>query len=126
MMLKNTSGIYRARDGMVAGVCKGLARHFDIRVRWLRLGVILLAVFTGFWPVLGLYVVAALIMKLEPVLPTTNDGAREFYDSYAGSRQGAAHRLKDKFDNMDRRVRRMEDIVTSKEYDWDRRFSKDK
>lgn len=126
MTTKQGNGIYRARDGMVAGVCKGLARHFGVRVRLLRLGVIVLAVFTGFWPVLGLYVVAALIMKLEPMLPTPDEGSREFYESYASSRQGAAHRLKDKFENLDRRIRRMEDIVTSKEYDWDRRLAKDK
>lgn len=118
--------IYRARDGMVAGVLKGLARHFGFRVRWLRLGVILGAVFTGIWPMVGLYVIAALIMKLEPVLPTADEGSREFYDSYAGSRQGGAQRLKDKFDKLDRRIRRMEDVVTSKEYDWDRRFARDR
>ncbi|GAB7079185.1 PspC domain-containing protein [Megalodesulfovibrio paquesii] len=126
MAFTNPNHIYRARDGRVAGVLLGLARHYGLKVRWLRLLVILLAVFTGFWPVLGLYVIAALIMKLEPVLPTEDEGAREFYESYASSRQGGAHRLKDKFDNLDRRIRRMEDTVTSKEYDWDRRFASGK
>jgi phage shock protein C len=34
----------------------------------------------------------------------------------------ALHRLKKTYDNLDRRIRRMEDIVTAKDYDWDYRL----
>jgi phage shock protein C len=33
------------------------------------------------------------------------------------------HRLKRTYDNLDRRIQRMEHIVTSREYDWDRRLN---
>ena len=62
-------------------------------------------------------------MKPEPVLPLGDESEREFYESYASSRSGAAQRLKRKFENIDRRIRRMEDVVTSRDYDWRRRFS---
>lgn len=161
MAFGNRQGIYRARDGKISGVLLGLARYFDVSVRWLRIFTILLAVFTGFWPVLGLYVVAALIMKPEPAPvppPPGRDGwgSREERDSWGGrgerhghgcrhhrhdsydpdcrerqtdyvtSRREAAHGIKDKCDTLDRRLQRMEEIVTSKEFDWERRLSQPK
>lgn len=115
-------GLYRARDGMMLGVCKGLARFLDISVFWTRLGVILLALFTGFWPVIGGYLLAGFILKPEPALPPGSDSEREFYNSYASSRESGLRRVKRKFDRLEKRIRRMEDTVTSREYDWDRRF----
>ncbi len=36
-------------EGMLGGVCAGLAAYFDIDVVWIRLAFVLLAVFTGIW-----------------------------------------------------------------------------
>ena len=30
------TGLYRSRDGMLAGVCRGIADYFDLSVFWLR------------------------------------------------------------------------------------------
>lgn len=115
-------GLYRSRRGRFLGVCLGLADYFDIPVRWVRLGAVLLIVFTGLWPGLALYFIAALVMRLEPVVPPASEPEREFYDSYARSRSDALGRIKDKFDRLERRIRRMEDQVTSKDWQWDRRM----
>lgn len=117
------SGLYRARNGVIMGVCKGFANYFDFNVGWIRFLAVLLFLFTGFWPVVVLYVLAGLLMKPEPAVPFANDADREFYDSYASSRAMAVGRLKRKFENLDRRIRRMEDVVTSSDYDWERRMS---
>ncbi len=116
------SGPYRARDGMIFGVCKGLADHLDVSVFWLRVVTVVLCFFTVFW-VLIFYLVAALVMKPEPVVPFETEAEEEFYTSFTSSRSMALHRLKRTFDRLDRRIRRMEGIVTDKEYDWDRRFN---
>lgn len=116
-------GIYRARDGVFLGVCKGLAEYFDFSVFWVRIAFVLVFIFSGFWPVIGVYLVAAFFMKPKPVRPIADEGEREFYDSYVNSPQSAAQRLKRKFDELERRLRRMEDEVTNKEYDWERRFN---
>lgn len=118
------SGIYRARDGIFLGVCKGLAKHLAIGVGWIRFFTILIFFFSGFWPIFGLYFLAALIMKPEPVIPFKNVEDREFYDSYVStSRKGTLHRLRDASGRLDRRIRRIEDIVTAREYDWERRLN---
>ncbi|MFC1737274.1 envelope stress response membrane protein PspC [Candidatus Hydrogenedentota bacterium] len=117
------NGLYRARDGVIFGVCKGLAEYMDFSVSGMRIIAVLSFLFTGFWPVGVLYIVAAMIMKPEPVVPFKSDEDHEFYDSYMTSRKRALRRLKRTFDSLDRRIRRMESIVTAKDYDWNRRFS---
>ncbi len=116
-------GIYRARDGVFLGVCKGISEYFDLSLFWIRMGMVVFFIFSGFWPVIGVYLVAAFFMKPKPVKPIHSEEEREFYDSYAHSPRSAAHRLKKKFRDLDRRIRRMEDEVTTREYDWERRFN---
>ena len=62
----HSTGMYRSRDGMIAGVCKGIADHFDWSVTWIRVGVVCAAVLLAFWPVVIGYAAAALLMKKEP------------------------------------------------------------
>ncbi|MEK7794094.1 MAG: PspC domain-containing protein [Candidatus Hydrogenedentota bacterium] len=114
--------LYRSREGMIFGVCRGLAEHYSFSVSWMRIIVLAASTATGFWPTVGLYIVAALIMKLEPVLPLENEEDKEFYHSYADSRSMALHRLKRTYDNLDRRIQRLENTVTTREYDWDERL----
>lgn len=116
------NGIYRSRSGLILGVCKGLASHFDFSVFWSRAIALIVLFVAGFLPAIGLYLLAALLMKPEPVVPIGDSGEKEFYDSYTHSRHGAVQRLKRRYENLQRRIQRMEHIVTSAEYDWENRF----
>jgi phage shock protein C len=117
------NGIYRSRSGIILGVCKGLAEHFDFSVFWARIIAIFFLIVAGFLPAIGLYLLAALLMKPEPVIPIKDAGEKEFYDSYTYSRQGAVQRLKRRYENLQRRIQQMEHIVTSAEYDWENRLN---
>jgi phage shock protein C len=117
------NGIYRSRSGIILGVCKWLAEHFDFSVFWTRMIAVIFLIVAGFLPAIGLYLLAALLMKPEPVIPIKNSGEKEFYDSYTNSRQGAVQRLKRRYENLQRRIQRMEHIVTSAEYDWENRLN---
>jgi phage shock protein C len=116
-------GLYRSRQGVVLGVCKGIAQYFDFSVLWMRAIAIVLLLVTGFWPITILYFIAALLMKPEPVVPIQSSEEQEFYDSYIHSRKRAIDRLKKRFDNLDRRIQRMEHTVTSREFDWEKRLN---
>nr|WP_319493668.1 envelope stress response membrane protein PspC [uncultured Desulfobacter sp.] len=116
--LTASEGFYRSRRGILFGVCRGLAEHFNFSVFWTRVIVLALFLFTGFWPVGVLYFVAALLLNPEPVIALENEDDEEFYNSYTRSRSSAIQRIKRKFDNIDRRIQRMEDTVTSKEFDF--------
>ncbi|VGO14784.1 hypothetical protein PDESU_03353 [Pontiella desulfatans] len=120
---KSRNGPYRSRNGKICGVCAGLAEHFGISTFWTRIGVVVLFLITGVWPTLILYFVAALLMKPSPVRPLSSDSEKEFYDAYVRVPKYTIHQIHEKFMNLDRRIQRMEDTVTARAYDWDRRFS---
>jgi len=116
-------GLYRSRKGLILGVCRGIAEYFDFSVFWTRVITFLIFLFSGFWPVVVLYFVAAILMKPEPVIPIQDEGQQEFYDSYVHSRRSAADRIKRRYKNLERRIQRMEDLVTTREFDWDSRLN---
>ena len=116
-------GLYRSRDGVILGVCRGIAEYFDFSVFWVRVIALAILVFTCFWPAVGFYFLAALIMKPRPVLPINSDDEQEFYNSYTSSKKSAVHRIRRRYHNLERRLQRLEHSVTSPEYDWDRRFN---
>ena len=115
--------LYRSRDGVIFGVCKGISDYFDFNVFWIRAICVILFLLSGFWPIMGIYILASLIMKPKPVRPIENEDEQEFYDDYISSRHTAAQKLKRRYQHLERRIRRMEDAVTSREYDWDRRMN---
>lgn len=120
---ESNRGLYRSRDGVLLGVCRGVAEYFDMSVFWLRMAVVLVFLLSGFWPVMGIYLVAAFFMKPNPVRPIETEDEQEFYDSYVNSPRSAAQRLKRQFENLERRIRRMESTVTGKDYEWERKFN---
>ena len=71
---------------------------------------------------IGLYLLAAVLMKPRPVIPIENEAEQECYDSYTSSPGNAARRLKQRFEKLERRIRRIEDTVTAKEFDWEKRL----
>jgi phage shock protein C len=104
-------------------VCKGFAEYYDFDVFWTRVIVVAGSLFMGIFPaVVIMYFIAAMVMKVEPVLPLQSEEDEEFYHSYSGSRTMALHRLKRTFDNLDRRIQRLESTVTTRDFDWDERL----
>ncbi len=116
--LTSSKGIYRSRRGIFMGVCRGIAEHFNFSVFWLRMITLVLFLFTGFWPVGVMYIIAGLVVKMEPVSPFRDEKDQEFYDTYTHSKKSAIQRIKRKFENIERRIQRMEHTVTSKEFNW--------
>ena len=119
---EDSGTLYRSRHGMILGVCRGIADHYGFSLFWVRALFVVGSTFTGFWPAIGVYIVAAFIMKLEPVLPLENEEDEEFYHSYAASRPMALSRLKRTYDNLERRLQRLEGTVTARDYDWEERL----
>lgn len=117
-------GLYRSNQNMISGVCAGIAEYFDFSIGWVRFGTLILMVMSGFWPILGIYIALALIMKPAPACTINNDEEREFYDSYANAPGGASERLKHRFEQLDKRIRRMESTVTARGYEWEQRLHK--
>ncbi len=115
-------GLYRSRNGVILGVCRGLADYFDFSVFWIRAIAVILFLFTGFWPVVGIYILAALLMKSDPAKYAGSGSNHKGNSRYRCMRNETAERLKRKWKHLEKRIRRMEDKVTSREYDWSSRF----
>ena len=122
---KRRGGPYRSRSGLSFGVCRGLAEHLDFSVAGLRIIAFVGTLLSGLWPGILAYIVAAVLLPPAPVVPFDSDSDAEFYNSYSANRGMALQRLKDTFDNLDRRIQRIENIVTSPDYTWDERLKND-
>ena len=116
-------GLYRSRQGVILGVCRGISDYFDFSLVWTRILAVIFLLVSGFWPAMGLYFIAALLMKPAPVIPIQTEAEQEFYDSYTQSRNGALYRLRRRYQKLERRIQRMEDKVTSREFDWENRMN---
>lgn len=55
--------LYRANGGMIAGVCKGIAEYFDLDPTLVRIGYILLSIFTMFSGVIAYLILWIVIPK---------------------------------------------------------------
>jgi phage shock protein C len=115
-------GFYRSRKGVILGVCRGVADYFDFSVFWIRAIAVILFICTGFWPIVGVYILAALLMKSDPA----RSGGRKSKPGSGGrhhcTENDTADRLRQKWKRLEKRIRNMEDKVTSREFDWNSRF----
>ena len=58
--------LYRSKTNkMLAGVLGGVAEHFGVDSTIIRLGYVVLAIFTGFVPLVILYFLAAIIIPVQ-------------------------------------------------------------
>ncbi len=104
--------LYRSRNGMLLGICQGLADWKDMPVSVVRLIFIIICLATAVAPCVIIYLLAGFIIPLEP-----RGGYRR------ESRRSTMDDIKDQFDDLKDRVNKMEDEATGdKENDWDRRF----
>jgi phage shock protein C len=104
------------------GVCRGVADYLDFSAFWIRAILIVVFIFTGFWPIIGIYILAALLMKSDPDVSGRQGTKRNNYCRNKGAGRATAERFKRKWRHLERRIRRMEDKVTSREFDWNSRF----
>lgn len=99
----NGKRLYRSRDRMLFGVCRGIAEWKDLPVGWVRFFTFLAFTFTGFFPVGLIYFLAAVFLPIEP-------------DEYFDSRGFKSSNYDDG------KYRRRYDS----EDDWERRYSRKK
>jgi phage shock protein C len=115
-------GLYRSRNGIILGVCRGIADYFDFSAFWIRAILIVVFILTGFWPIIGIYILAALLMKSEPGASGHQKSGSHSHGRCRRTGYETTERLKRKWRHLEKRIRRMEDKVTSREYDWNNRF----
>jgi len=124
---ERTAKLYRSRKGMIFGVCECIADWKGINAGYIRLSLVILTVFTGFFPFGLLYLIAAFFLSVEPAY-------RERRSSYGRSHvKKGFYDLKQEFEDLSARFNRSTRSTSSgttssysRERDWDTRFSNER
>ena len=114
-------GFYRNRDrALLGGVCAGLADYFGFNLRATRF--LAFIAFLMAMPVTVLGYLAAVI--LIPARSTVGQrrGDPEFRRALRASPGQAASNVRRRFRSLDRRLARLEKVVTSSRYQLEREF----
>lgn len=122
------TGIRRYPDrGWVAGVCAGIADHFDWNVKLVRAIFFLSLCFSGFFPVGLLYGVLWYVLD-EPGQADEGGSARAAYSpspspAPPGARRGDGD-VQARFARLEQRLRGLEESVSSRDFELRREFRK--
>ena len=140
--------LYRnTRDGKVAGVCAGLADHWDVAHWVVRLGWVGAFLFTGGFLALWVYLAAWVLLAPRPSRRSAGGAYRDLeafdeaevemeYDEryhdyrprkvfrYSDSSTVRLQRARERLDAALRRVEDMESYVTSRQFELNREFSR--
>jgi phage shock protein C len=124
MVMTGNRKLYRSRHGEFMGVCQGFADWRELPVGPIRLLVIVIALSTGIFPILTLYILAGIFMPLEPTDREffSRDFEEDVRGRYRKNRHHTVHDIKEEFDNLKQKVSQMEDEVFDKEKEWDKKF----
>ena len=55
----------RSKNKIITGVCAGIADYFDLDPTIVRLGYVLLSIFTAVLPGVVFYIIASIVMPME-------------------------------------------------------------
>jgi phage shock protein C len=115
--------LYRSTtDKVFLGVCGGLADYFDFNPAALRILAVVIIALSSFLPGILVYVVVGMVMKPAPVRDFSNIEEEEFFYTIKDSPTVALQRVRHRFDQLDRRLQRMETIVTSRRFELEQEY----
>ena len=139
-----TKKLYRSKNGMFLGVCRGIAEWKDFPVGTVRLVFLVLLFFAKGFPIIAIYLILALILPVNSGQKddekSFEERMKEFFNKdnyrpghfyYDEGERGESHYsrdmsdedLKKKFDKLKNRVNNMEEDLFDKENDWESRFN---
>lgn len=112
------------RQGWVAGVCAGLAEYFDWNAKLLRVLFALAFIFGGFFPAGLIYCVLWYLMDAGDRRPRVEAAADDDTDRRYGSAPAGPSDPRERFARLEARLRSMEEVVTSNDFELRREFRK--
>lgn len=131
MSIKNGTFLSRMRrypaDGWIAGVCAGLAVHFDWNVKLLRLLFALGLFFSGFFPVGLVYCLLWYLMAEAGgrAPEAAADSSTPPFEARSGAAPAATMSdVKLRFARLEERLRGMEECVVSRDFELRRELRK--
>jgi len=121
---RNPHRLYRDREnGIVAGVCAGLADYFGLNRKGLRVITALSTLF--FMPfVVPAYIILAIILPVKPANLYKDESQEKFWRGVSMAPSDVFSNLSHRFRELDQRLQKMEAFVTSREFAMDRELGR--
>lgn len=121
----NRHWLYRnQKDGMIAGVCAGVADYFGWPVGYVRLAYLFTAMIFFPLPIFFYFGCAFFLPRGEPISSRYKDASEErFWRTYSAQPKTTLSGLRHRFRALEARVADMERAVTSNEFSLRRKFS---
>jgi phage shock protein C len=122
---KNPHRLFRDKEnGMLAGVCAGIAEYAGLNLKGTRIVVALLCL----TPMLGFivisYIVLAIVLPVKPVGLYETQEQAEFWRGVSNAPSDVFGSLRHRFRELNMRLERMEAYITSKEFEIDRELGR--
>jgi len=120
----NHNRLYRDdENGIIAGVCAGIADYFGTNRTLVRaLAVLSLVMFTI--PTTVAYLAAAYFLERKPARQYRSDDEQQFWRSMHRSPRDTLGSVRARFRALDQRIQAMEVYLTSRKFDLDREFDR--
>lgn len=121
---RNPHRLFRDKEnGILAGVCAGLANYFGLNRRGLQLVVAVGSLF--FFPiVVPAYIALAILLPVRPTNLYENESHEKFWRGVKLAPTDVFSNLSHRFRELDLRLQKMEAYVTSKEFEMDRELGR--
>lgn len=131
-----TNRLYRSKYGQFFGVCKGIARWRDLPVKGVRLIFVVIALCTAVFPCLVIYIIAGICIPTDPDEEPSNPDSNgpksknHSYNTYTGMDSSSNsyeddEALRSRYEDLKKKVEKMEQSIMDKENDWDARFNRE-
>lgn len=117
--------VRRPSEGLVSGVCAGLAQYFRISRPGLRILFCIGMVVTGFMPFLILYTILTFALPIQESMGPNDPGSGHFLDSNYQSRENmrlSKEKLLKSLADTELRLNKLESYLISSEYEWERKY----
>ena len=108
-------------NGVLAGVCAGIADYFGLERIVVRLAFVV-ALVLFFPPTVIAYIVLAIALPKRPPVLYANREDEAFWRGVATAPDDTFQGLRRRFGDLESRLRAMEQSVTSSEFDLHRKF----
>jgi phage shock protein C len=121
---KNPHRLYRDKEnGILTGVCAGLANYFGLNRKGLRLIVAVSTVF--FFPfVVPAYIILTILLPVQPQDLYVDENQEKFWRGVSMAPTDVFSSLSHRFKELDLRLQKMETYVTSREFEMDRELGR--
>lgn len=124
MTMHSRTRFYKdTRNAKWMGVCAGAADYFGMTPKAIRILTVVLAIMSGVWPALLVYVLLGFLLEPKPDNLYQDEREEEFWRETRKAPDYTAADMRRRFRDIERRTNEMEAYMTSKRFKLDQELN---